>query len=96
MVFRFTSPNLSNEEKLLRECPVGMILRETPQIYDAIYAHSVSAGSGLEILNSPQWLQSALNVIAVERDRLKEMADRDAQAARDAQIGKRAIRRMGG
>jgi hypothetical protein len=96
MVWRYTSPMLDSmgpDAAVLRECPVGLILREGPHVYDAIAAHAYAENGALNPLDSPPYLQSAIRVVASERARLRELADADRQTKKDqAYLGK-ALRR---
>jgi hypothetical protein len=92
MVFRFTSQRLSPTDQILRECPVGKVLSDAPWAYDAIYAETLAEHSGLQVLEQPKWLQSTIHVVASERARLREMAEKDRQLSRDAEYGKRLVR----
>jgi hypothetical protein len=91
IAYRFTSPRLKQEDTILRECPVGKILSETPHLYEAINATAHVSGSGVAFLSSPMWFQQVASLVAYEKARLGEMANRDAQAKRDAERAKRAL-----
>lgn len=70
MAFRFTSPALKEEDRLLRECPTGLVMRKTPYIYHAINAHNYAESGALNPLDSPPWAQQAFMVIGSEKGRL--------------------------
>lgn len=91
-MFRFTSPLLSDEGRSLRECPVGAVLREAPHVYDVLAVYANSKNSGLEITGWPLWVRRALSVVEHEANRLRDMADKERQAHRDAQYGHRLVR----
>ena len=46
MAFRFTSPKL--RDVVLRECPVSVIMRESPHIYQVINAAEYVNRSGID------------------------------------------------
>ena len=86
MAWRFTSPLLNHEmpeSALIRECPVGLVLRDGPHVYDLISAHSYAENGALNPLDSPSYLQAGIRVVASERARLRELADADRQTKRD-------------
>jgi hypothetical protein len=94
-VFPFTSPMLAPEDRVLRECPVGRVLREAPHAYELIIAHSYSENTGLEILNYPRYLRQAFGVIGSEKERLRELSDKDRQAKADGKYGTAMLQRGG-
>lgn len=93
MVWRSTSPMLAEmDAAMLHECPVGMILREGPHVYDLARAGGLAEQSGIEVLGQPRYLQDALMLVAAERSRLRELADLDRQAKNDARHGARVLK----
>lgn len=92
MVWRFVSPRLEEADKILRECPVGAVLRETPWVYEAMAAESfVEAGAVNPLLQTP-WLQAAMQVVAAERNRLREYERQQSQSAGDAAFGSAVLK----
>jgi len=94
-VYRCTSPMLADDPKLgtLYECPVGMVHREAPYVYDVINAHGLSEGAGLELLEKPRWLQQAFRVVGSERERHREAGQRERQTKSDARYGTSVLKR---
>lgn len=79
----------------ISECPVGMILRESPHVFDAIGAYGSGENVSPDVLRKPRWLQDAFRVIGSERARLFEMEQQDRKAQHDAKIGARMRSRHG-
>jgi hypothetical protein len=94
--FRFSSPALKEEDRLLTECPVGLVSRETPYIYEAISAHAYAENGALNPLESPAWLQGALSVVASERHRLRELKDSQRKQKQKSEQGLRTRRQRRG
>jgi len=93
-VYRCSSPALADNPELaiLYECPVGLVQREAPYVYDVINAHSLSEGAGLALLEQPRWLQLAFRVIGSEQGRHREAERREQQAKTDARYGARVLK----
>lgn len=94
-MFRFTSPaliELGQDASMLYECPTGATMREAPHVYDALRAWSNSEKSSVDIMEQPQWLQSAFAVLSSEQNRLREIADAERQSKADAGYGARKLR----
>lgn len=81
------------ELAMLYECPVGMVHREAPYVYDVINAHGLSEGAGLALLEQPRWLQQAFRVVGSERERHREHDQRERQAKHDARYGASILKR---
>lgn len=92
--YRYTSPYLAQlgDDGILRECPVAVVDRECPQVYDAIGAHAYAEHAGLAALEAPRWLQHALRVIGAEKARLYDLKQADERAKRDARHGASVLR----
>jgi hypothetical protein len=96
---RFTSPLLyemaesggleSSTYAILKECPIGKVLRETAWVYDAINAFSYAENGAFNPLDSPTWLQQAMSVVGSEKERCRRMKDEDQKTKRDCAYGKR-------
>lgn len=91
MAFRFTSPDISEDKAIVRECPVGMLIRECPYIYDVINACGLVESGCVDLLHAPLFLQSAYRVVSSERSRLRELKDKDRQTKRDSEYGRHAL-----
>lgn len=87
MAYRFTSPLLSDADQLLRECPVSVVLREAPHIYDLIPVHSYVDAGATDPLALSHWAQRGIRVVASERSRLLEMDLAEKRNARDSRVG---------
>ena len=95
MVWRFTAPilyEMDDGSEMLRECPVGAVLREAPHVYDAIRASSYAESGGLEIMRQSRCLQDAVVLASSEKERLRELKRADEQSARDAKHGAAVLR----
>lgn len=97
----YTSPALQPtkdhpELNMLRECPVGLILRDAPYLYDVISIASAAENVGpTEYARLPRYMQRAMTVVSAERSRLRELRDKQRQAERDAKYGARVVRSHG-
>lgn len=92
MAWRFTSPRLSKEDSILRECPVGAVLREAPYVYDAIAAEGYAEAGAFDPTTRPLYLQQAIAVIGSERGRLFEARRARERASSDAEYGARVLK----
>jgi hypothetical protein len=92
MAWRFTSPRLSKDDSILRECPVGAVLREAPHVYDAIAAESYVESGAIDPTTRPMYLQQAIAVISAERGRLHEIRRERERSASDASYGARVLK----
>jgi hypothetical protein len=94
MAFRFTSPALNKEGPfILRECPLGYVLRAAPYLFDAISAQSLLESGAFDLLRSPMWLQRICRVIGSEKARLFDAKQKDQQTKRDAKIAQGVLSR---
>lgn len=84
-----TSPMLNqSNEAMLTECPVGMILRESPATYDALDAAArVESTSIAEFRALPLYMQSVARLAMSERARHMEMKDKERKYAQDSRRG---------
>jgi len=97
MAFRFTSPALlkkksdgSDDESdmILRECPLSVVLGQSPHVFAAIPLHGMVHESGaVNWFQLSPWAQLAVRVIGSEKQRLWEMGRKAAQSERDSQVG---------
>lgn len=87
MAFRFSSPDLREEDRILRECPVGAVLREAPYVYGAINAHAYAENGAFNPLESPLWLQAALRIVGSEKARHLEAKMEEDRVKRDSKRG---------
>ena len=92
MVWRFTSPMLSEKDRVLYECPVGAVLREAPYLYDAIAYEGYAESGAFDPSTKPQFLQDAMRVIASERGRMWEISRQRERSKTDAAYGAKALR----
>jgi hypothetical protein len=100
MAFRSTSPHLQPKDgkevegrDIVRECPVGMVLRETPHVYDAVSAASNTESGAINPLEVPRWLQDSLRIVGSERGRLFDIKQQQRRSAGDAAYAARAVGR---
>lgn len=91
MAFRSTSPWLLDDGKpaTLRECPVGMILRDAPYTYEALSAYGGGEFTGFDLAKQSQWTQAACRVIGSEKARHREMEDEQRKAKSASAYGAR-------
>lgn len=89
MAYRFTSPMLDEKQALLKECPIGVIIRESPYIYDAINVHVYAENGALNPLKQSSWLQHAFNVIGSEKARLFKLKNSGKRGKSDSEYGRR-------
>lgn len=90
--FVYTSPILQDPEdrRVVKECPVGMILRETPWLYDTIDACSYAGNATpAEMTRAPRYTQHATRLYNSEQSRLRELERSQNQARGDAEYGRR-------
>ena len=87
MMFRSTSTHLDEPDRSIRECPVGMILRETPYVYEAIGAAAHVENGALNPLNESPWLQGAIRVVSSERERHRRLRDELSKSRADSRAG---------
>jgi len=91
MAFRSTSPRLYDAEKgsepgrftVLRECPIGVVLRESPHVYDALTAYSHVENGAVDPYSLSPWANQAFGVIGAERARMHDAQMRETQRKRD-------------
>lgn len=89
--FFFTSPMLQGEDdRVVRECPVGKVLRESPQTYSVIDAVGVSENaSPVELARMPRFYVQMARLFRSETERNRELQQRDEQAKADAKYASR-------
>ena len=87
MAFRFTSPMLSEADQVLRECPVSVVLREAPHVYDVIPLHSYAESGASDPMRMSAWAQRAIRLVGSEKARLYELATAEKRNARDSKVG---------
>lgn len=88
--FRFTSLRLAPDDQVLRECPVGRVLREAPYVYQSWQAAGYAESS---LHSQPRYLQQIAAIRGHETDRLREMEQAQSQGRRDAEHGANMLRR---
>ena len=73
--FRSTSLRLLRQGKPdeIRECPVGLVLREAPYLYNAINATTHVENGASDPTKVPVWLQEIMKVASAERFRLHDL-----------------------
>jgi len=81
-VFRSTSPMLDNTpEAMLRECPVGRVIRSGPHVYDALGAASHVENGAVDPYSLSAWAREAVTIVLSERARHRELRDREKRSA---------------
>jgi hypothetical protein len=75
---------LRPEDSILRECPVGAILREAPQVYECIAAYSFVENGALDPRHESQWLQDGIRIVSAEKSRLQDVKDSQRKSKQDA------------
>jgi hypothetical protein len=91
--FRFSSPLLNESgNEILRECPTGAVMRDAPWVYDVLGLYAYAEHGGFEIQRQPRWVQSALQVIGSEKERLRRLAESEKQGKGDAAYARRLVK----
>lgn len=84
-MYRTTSPMLAKTPAaMLRECPVSVVLRETPHAYEALAVASHVENGGTDPLKLSSWAREAISIVSAERARHRELKDKEKQGFRDA------------
>jgi hypothetical protein len=91
MVWRFTSPILKEDQRILYECPTGAVLREAPHVYDAITAESYAEAGAIDPASRPKYTQDAIRVISAEKSRLWDIKRSQDKAKSDAAYGAKVL-----
>lgn len=91
--FTLTSPLMHDVgEHIIRECPTGRVLRESPSVYRAIsIAVHVENGS-TDPMHLSHWSREAIGVVGSERARLRALEDENRKLDRDRGHGRRVLR----
>lgn len=85
----FESPYLRTRGVELRECPVGLNLRESPWVFEVIETASMTDNcTPRDWYTLPAFYRKAVRVVRGERERIREAK----RAAREAQGGERRRR----
>ena len=89
--FVYSSPILqSPEDRVLRECPTGKILREAPEIYSIIEsARMVEALTPDGFHRQPRYMQHAIRITSSESARLRELNRLEKTGFGDSAYGSR-------
>jgi hypothetical protein len=94
--WNFTSPIIPEPERLLRECPVGLILRETPDAYTALTYESWVESGAVDPTKQSPWMGLAIRVVSAERARVgrmrREQEASERKAKSDADYANRATK----
>lgn len=89
--FRFESPYLGKESKLVYQCPVGLILRDSPWVYSMIDVANMSEHSPISDWNKfSLFAQTGVRLVNSERERLREAKRRNSSVFNDSSTGMRA------
>jgi hypothetical protein len=81
--FAFTAPALQG--LVLRECPVGYLLREAPHVYDVIeFCRMGEHTSALDLASLPRYTRRAMRIYSSECARLDELRRATKDLAGDA------------
>jgi hypothetical protein len=78
---------------IMRECPVGYLLREAPWAFDAVRAYCCAESAGFTLHQQSQWLQDAVNIVGSEKERHRELRQQNQQTRQDAEYASRVLRR---
>lgn len=91
--FRTSSPMLHGTElDIMRECPVGYLLREAPWAFDAVRAYVFAESAGFTVHQQSQWLQDAINIVSSEKERHRQLRQQSNQTKSDASYASRVLR----
>ncbi len=91
IAWRYTSPALIDDDALY-ECPVGMLLREAPHVYDLIDACVlVENATPSEYLTMPRYFQHASRVYRSELARLDDLRQQARKSGADINYARRRL-----
>ena len=91
MGFRTSSPLLHEKGQfLLRECPIGLVLREAPYIYEMLNLGPYVDSGNMGPRDLPRTTQRVLAVSSNERERLRALKRKKGQGKSDSDFGARA------
>lgn len=76
----------------LRECPVGLVLREAPYVYKAISFASHVENGATDPERAPSWVREMGGVVSSERARLRELKRDTERGSADAEYARRVSR----
>lgn len=93
-VYHSDSPSLvDGPHWRLYECPVSMLLREAPWVWDVLSAERCCESAGLEVLRQSRFFRDAVRLVASERGRHTENRHEQRKRRSDAEHGARLLRR---
>lgn len=99
MVFKFTSPRLRKMGRPayhVNECPIGVILRESPYIYDLLQQRPFLESGALGPTEVPKPTRIVAMIATSELDRLRELRRQQERAARTSADATAEVRRRHG
>ena len=76
----------------LSECPVGMLAREAPWVWDVLAAQHYAEHAGFEALQQSRFLQDAMRLVASERGRHMEERQKRDRSRSDAAHASRVLK----
>lgn len=80
-MFRSTSPLLAGTSaEILHECPVSLVLRGAPHVYEALGAASHIENGAIDPLTISAWGREAVRVVSSERARHVELRERERKS----------------
>ena len=83
---------LADSDRILRECPVGRVLREAPSTYAVLRAASYADQAGPSMLRESRYLQQIAGIVTSEKARLFELERKQQQAGGDAAFAARSLK----
>lgn len=97
VAWRFSSPMIPEKEAIIRECPVGRVMRESPDVYAAIELEAYGEVGAFDPLKLSPWMAAGVRTASNERGRLWQVKEdrrkAESQAKSDAAHAKNQVRR---
>jgi len=91
--FRISSPLLNERGmSVVRECPTGMILRETPYVYRAIEAQGHIENGAISPYVLSHWGRETASIVSSERARLREIERENQETKRGSAVSMRTLK----
>ena len=91
--FTLTSPMMHDAgEHIIRECPTGRVLRESPSAYRAISVSVHVENGSVNPMTLSHWARESIGVVGSERARLRSLEDENRKLDADRAHGRRVLK----
>lgn len=91
--FRFSSPFLGEiKEDIMKECPIGYILRTTPHIFSVISLSGHLENGSINLFDLSGWAREAVSVVFSEKGRMMEIERDQMEMNKDKVVGRRSLK----